>query len=262
MPKKAKKAIKRVKKALKRKEAKARKREVKRAKKARKQEMALAKSESGCAFCSFSKDGVTSKGQCSVKCACSAGGLMTPYGKFSGKSYTGCPGEVPCDPVDSVAQMHDWCVTNRGAMACSCAHQIYLASEAAGKYLAAHPKEGLCDKAQTAAKELVFEAGMQWGACKVASRACKVLWLSKLGVSCGQDHDLPALLQRFRVLDSDGNGQITATEAYQALRLVHSTPEAKQEFGSFEDFTAWHKRYDKNGSGGLNLNEYRASWGL
>lgn len=250
-------------KLLKRKEARARKLEAKQAKKARHQEMKIAKSESGCAFCEFTKDRPTRKHHCSVTCACSSGVLLTPYGKYSGKSYTGCPGEVPCDPVDSVAQMHDWCVTNRGPLACSCAHQIYLTSVAAGKYLAKHPKDGLCPQAPRAAKELSFEASMQWGACKVASTACRTLWLNKMGVSCGRDHDLePTLLQRFEALDFDRSGEISLEEAYKTLSTVHTDETGSAGHASYGAFSSWHAKLDQNANGGLSLQEYRASWDL
>merc|ERR1711939_694870 len=261
MPKKA--LQKKVVKALKRKAKKAVAHEVKHAKAVRRQEMKVAKSEPGCAFCEFTKDTPTKKKGCSVTCACSAGGLLTPYGKYSGKSYTGCPGEVPCDPVDSVAQMHDWCVTNNGALACTCAHQIYITSVAAGKYLKKNPKEGLCQQAPRAADELAFEAGMQWGACKVASKACKTLWLNKVGVECGKDHDMvePTLMQRFSALDADSDGEISLAEAYDALATAHKD-ESPAHHSTYGAFSMWHKRFDENSSGGLSVDEYKTSWGL
>ncbi|OEL34523.1 putative phospholipase A2-like protein 2 [Dichanthelium oligosanthes] len=32
------------------------------------------------------------------------------YGKYCGVSYTGCPGEVPCDALDACCMIHDACV--------------------------------------------------------------------------------------------------------------------------------------------------------
>ncbi|EES09899.1 hypothetical protein BDA96_05G158800 [Sorghum bicolor] len=32
------------------------------------------------------------------------------YGKYCGVSYTGCPGEVPCDAIDACCMLHDACV--------------------------------------------------------------------------------------------------------------------------------------------------------
>ncbi|EAY81251.1 hypothetical protein OsI_36430 [Oryza sativa Indica Group] len=32
------------------------------------------------------------------------------YGKYCGVSYTGCPGEAPCDALDACCMLHDACV--------------------------------------------------------------------------------------------------------------------------------------------------------
>lgn len=32
------------------------------------------------------------------------------YGKYCGVSYTGCPGEAPCDAIDACCMLHDQCV--------------------------------------------------------------------------------------------------------------------------------------------------------
>jgi secretory phospholipase A2 len=32
------------------------------------------------------------------------------YGKYCGVSYTGCPGEAPCDALDACCAVHDACV--------------------------------------------------------------------------------------------------------------------------------------------------------
>ncbi|XP_066335727.1 probable phospholipase A2 homolog 2 [Miscanthus floridulus] len=32
------------------------------------------------------------------------------YGKYCGVSYTGCPGEAPCDAIDACCMLHDACV--------------------------------------------------------------------------------------------------------------------------------------------------------
>ncbi|KAJ3675619.1 hypothetical protein LUZ60_004661 [Juncus effusus] len=51
--------------------------------------------------------------QCSRECKseyCSEPPLLK-YGKYCGVSYTGCPGEIPCDDVDACCMFHDSCVT-------------------------------------------------------------------------------------------------------------------------------------------------------
>ncbi|KAJ4814929.1 Phospholipase A2 [Rhynchospora pubera] len=51
--------------------------------------------------------------KCSRTCKseyCSEPPLLK-YGKYCGVSYTGCPGEVPCDDVDACCMLHDSCVT-------------------------------------------------------------------------------------------------------------------------------------------------------
>ncbi|XP_062183129.1 probable phospholipase A2 homolog 2 [Phragmites australis] len=50
--------------------------------------------------------------QCSRTCEsehCTAAPLMR-YGKYCGVSYTGCPGEAPCDALDACCMLHDACV--------------------------------------------------------------------------------------------------------------------------------------------------------
>jgi hypothetical protein len=32
------------------------------------------------------------------------------YGKYCGVSYTGCPGEAPCDALNACCMIHDACV--------------------------------------------------------------------------------------------------------------------------------------------------------
>jgi len=257
MKRKAEHAKKQVVQAIKKLEAVKAKAETKIAAKQHKQDLKTA--SASCAVCVASER--TTK-ECSVSCACSSGGLLTPYGKYSGKSYTGCPGEVPCDPVDSVAQMHDWCCGVKGILSCECAHQLYMTSKAAGKYLEAHPKDGLCPLAGKAASEVVFESGMQWGACKVAAKACKFFWLHRLfKVSCGKTHDaLPTLLDRFHALDTDADGEISLLEAHTQLRHAHSD-EGDAELGPFKNFAGWHRRFDEDRSGGLSLEEYAKTWG-
>ncbi|KAK3119003.1 hypothetical protein QOZ80_9BG0712200 [Eleusine coracana subsp. coracana] len=49
---------------------------------------------------------------CSRTCEsehCAAAPLMR-YGKYCGVSYTGCPGEAPCDALDACCMIHDACV--------------------------------------------------------------------------------------------------------------------------------------------------------
>ncbi|PUZ45148.1 hypothetical protein GQ55_8G199100 [Panicum hallii var. hallii] len=50
--------------------------------------------------------------ECSRTCEsehCAAAPLMR-YGKYCGVSYTGCPGEAPCDALDACCAVHDACV--------------------------------------------------------------------------------------------------------------------------------------------------------
>ncbi|KAG2558119.1 probable phospholipase A2 homolog 2 isoform X2 [Panicum virgatum] len=50
--------------------------------------------------------------ECSRTCEsehCAAAPLMR-YGKYCGVSYTGCPGEAPCDALDACCAAHDACV--------------------------------------------------------------------------------------------------------------------------------------------------------
>ncbi|GJN04660.1 hypothetical protein PR202_ga22225 [Eleusine coracana subsp. coracana] len=61
----------------------------------------------------FGVDGDTDSDQdCSRTCEsehCAAAPLMR-YGKYCGVSYTGCPGEAPCDALDACCMIHDACV--------------------------------------------------------------------------------------------------------------------------------------------------------
>jgi hypothetical protein len=220
--------------------------------------------EPDCSVCDFpaGKSRTPSK-KCSVVCSCSSAGVMTPYGKYSARDYTGCPGEVPCDPVDSIAQVHDWCVTMKGALSCACAHFIHDGAAAAGKHIEKHPKDGFCPDAKAAAKEVHFEAGLQWGACeaansvgKAATWTCKKLWLEKLGVDCGEE---PVFESRFIALDNDRNGEISAQELHNAMHKVHG-PAWVKEMGSLPKFQSWHNSMDKDSSGGLSREEYRLTW--
>ncbi|KAG6390930.1 hypothetical protein SASPL_148675 [Salvia splendens] len=36
------------------------------------------------------------------------------YGKYCGLLYTGCPGEQPCDRLDTCCMHHDQCISNMG----------------------------------------------------------------------------------------------------------------------------------------------------
>ncbi|EYU22108.1 hypothetical protein MIMGU_mgv1a015183mg [Erythranthe guttata] len=50
--------------------------------------------------------------QCSRKCEsmfCEAPPFLR-YGKYCGLLYTGCPGEQPCDRLDSCCMHHDQCI--------------------------------------------------------------------------------------------------------------------------------------------------------
>ncbi|XP_062197923.1 probable phospholipase A2 homolog 2 [Phragmites australis] len=56
--------------------------------------------------------GGDSASECSRTCEsehCTVAPLMR-YGKYCGVSYTGCPGEAPCDAVDACCMLHDGCV--------------------------------------------------------------------------------------------------------------------------------------------------------
>lgn len=49
---------------------------------------------------------------CSRKCEsnfCSVPPLLS-YGKYCGINYSGCPGETPCDDLDTCCMNHDLCV--------------------------------------------------------------------------------------------------------------------------------------------------------
>merc|ERR1711904_387434 len=197
------------------------------------------------------RKGPTNETKCSVTCSCSKGGVASPYGKYSAKGYTGCPGVVPCDPVDSVAQTHDWCVTMHGALSCLCAHQITKTSEAAGKYVKAHPKTALCPLTVEAADEIHKEANLQWGVCKVAITTCKGFTFGLLK-SCEEKAQKATLLERFTSLDQDDNGGITALEMYQALSQVHGHARP------LDDLQKWVKVHDTDSDGQLSLVEYRA----
>lgn len=37
------------------------------------------------------------------------------YGKYCGLLYTGCPGEQPCDRLDTCCMHHDQCISNMGS---------------------------------------------------------------------------------------------------------------------------------------------------
>ncbi|XP_004299775.1 PREDICTED: phospholipase A2-alpha isoform X2 [Fragaria vesca subsp. vesca] len=49
------------------------------------------------------------------------------YGKYCGLLYSGCPGEKPCDGLDSCCMQHDACVQSK--------HNDYLSSECSQNFL-------------------------------------------------------------------------------------------------------------------------------
>ncbi|XP_042034514.1 phospholipase A2-alpha-like isoform X2 [Salvia splendens] len=54
--------------------------------------------------------------QCSKTCEsmfCEAPPFLR-YGKYCGLLYTGCPGEQPCDRLDTCCMHHDQCISNMG----------------------------------------------------------------------------------------------------------------------------------------------------
>ncbi|NP_001150728.1 phospholipase A2 [Zea mays] len=55
--------------------------------------------------------GDSASSECSRACEsqrCTA--PLMRYGKYCGVSYTGCPGEAPCDALDACCMLHDACV--------------------------------------------------------------------------------------------------------------------------------------------------------
>ncbi|CAN0901300.1 Phospholipase A2-alpha [Linum grandiflorum] len=58
---------------------------------------------------------VTLSKECSRKCEsafCAVPPLLR-YGKYCGLLYSGCPGEIPCDGLDSCCMKHDLCVQSK-----------------------------------------------------------------------------------------------------------------------------------------------------
>ncbi|KAJ8640334.1 hypothetical protein MRB53_017028 [Persea americana] len=67
--------------------------------------------------------------ECSRKCEsdfCSVAPFLR-YGKYCGLLYSGCPGEKPCDGLDSCCQTHDACVQakNNDYLSQEC-NQVFL----------------------------------------------------------------------------------------------------------------------------------------
>ncbi|KAK8951639.1 Phospholipase A2-alpha [Platanthera zijinensis] len=62
-----------------------------------------------------SGDSASSKQECSSKCEsehCTVPPFLR-YGKYCGIMYSGCPGEKPCDGLDSCCMLHDACIQAR-----------------------------------------------------------------------------------------------------------------------------------------------------
>ncbi|ESQ36881.1 hypothetical protein EUTSA_v10002685mg [Eutrema salsugineum] len=67
--------------------------------------------------------------ECSRKCEsefCSVPPLLR-YGKYCGLLYSGCPGERPCDGLDSCCMKHDACVQTK--------NNDYLSQECSQKFI-------------------------------------------------------------------------------------------------------------------------------
>ncbi|CAF2057085.1 BnaCnng35860D [Brassica napus] len=67
--------------------------------------------------------------ECSRKCEsefCSVPPLLR-YGKYCGLLYSGCPGERPCDGLDSCCMKHDACVQSK--------NNDYLSQECSQKFI-------------------------------------------------------------------------------------------------------------------------------
>ncbi|CAI0627986.1 unnamed protein product [Linum tenue] len=61
--------------------------------------------------------GVVLSKECSRKCEsefCSVPPFLR-YGKYCGLLYSGCPGEKPCDGLDSCCMNHDLCVQSKNS---------------------------------------------------------------------------------------------------------------------------------------------------
>ncbi|EOA17892.1 hypothetical protein CARUB_v10006301mg [Capsella rubella] len=68
---------------------------------------------------------VRSQEKCSKTCiAQSCSGLSIRYGKYCGIGYFGCPGEPPCDDLDTCCMNHDNCVTIKGMTYVNCHKQF------------------------------------------------------------------------------------------------------------------------------------------
>ncbi|KAL6654125.1 hypothetical protein ACP70R_007590 [Stipagrostis hirtigluma subsp. patula] len=104
--------------------------------------------------------------QCSRTCEsehCTAAPLMR-YGKYCGVSYTGCPGEAPCDALDACCMLHDACVqaTDNDYLNMWCNQSLLDCVAAATKSAAAATFEGNQCNATEVADEItsVVEAAV------------------------------------------------------------------------------------------------------
>ncbi|XP_010541022.1 PREDICTED: phospholipase A2-beta-like [Tarenaya hassleriana] len=62
---------------------------------------------------------------CSRTCiATNCNNFAIRYGKYCGIGYFGCPGEAPCDDLDSCCMVHDNCVTVKGMTYIACHKQF------------------------------------------------------------------------------------------------------------------------------------------
>ncbi|KFK35558.1 hypothetical protein AALP_AA4G006600 [Arabis alpina] len=72
---------------------------------------------------------ITVSKECSRKCEsqfCSVPPFLR-YGKYCGLLYSGCPGERPCDGLDSCCMKHDACVQSK--------NNDYLSQECSQKFI-------------------------------------------------------------------------------------------------------------------------------
>eukprot|EP01106_Pelomyxa_sp_JSP_P005528 TRINITY_DN1874_c0_g2_i3.p1 TRINITY_DN1874_c0_g2~~TRINITY_DN1874_c0_g2_i3.p1 ORF type:complete len:208 (-),score=62.20 TRINITY_DN1874_c0_g2_i3:99-722(-) len=51
-------------------------------------------------------------------------GINAEYGKYCADGYNGCPGQMPCDRLDSCCQIHDWCVGTESMTSCECGNML------------------------------------------------------------------------------------------------------------------------------------------
>jgi len=66
----------------------------------------------------------TTRDTCSATCIAGVS-VATYYGKYCGYGYTGCPGAMPCDALDSCCYAHDMCcVYSSSLIDCGCTYAL------------------------------------------------------------------------------------------------------------------------------------------